>query len=361
MKVLQIGIACAVLVGVAGCSSTKSDDLFDYGAKTQQVPALDVPPDLTVPRSDERFRIPQAEGAASASLSDISKGGIQNQADAVLPTLQWVRLERNGAQRWLVVNDHADSVWPVVKAFWLEIGLTLSSEDTAAGVMETGWAENLAAPAKDGMTGQPIAGTRDKYLTRLERSKDGTSTEVHITHRGIEEEVSAAGSRWKARERDTELEAAMLQRLMVRLGASKAQAESALAAASAPPASPAIADNNTEPAGTASLRKIEGGDVTIVVNDPFDRSWRKVGLALDDSSLAVEDRDREKGIYYLRPIKVERSWYSLKSDEDTDRQYRVNVKDGGKTCEVTITDQDGVSNKAAKQMLEALYKNINRQ
>jgi outer membrane protein assembly factor BamC len=363
MKVLRVGISCAALVALVGCSSTgKSDDRFDYGAKAQQVPGLEVPPDLTMPRNDERFSIPQAEGAASATFSDVSKGGIQNQADAVLPTLQWVRLERDGARRWLVVNDNADSVWPVVRAFWLEIGLTLSNEETSSGVMETQWAENLAPSAKDGQAGQTIAGTRDKYLTRLERSKNGASTEVHITHRGIAEEVSATGSRWKARASDTELEAAMLQRLMMRLGASKAEADRALAAASvAAAASPKIADSNTEPAGTASLRRIEGGDVIVVVNDPFDRAWRKVGLALDDASLAVEDRDREKGIYYLRPIRVERSWYSLKSDEDTDRQYRVNVKDGGKTCEVTITDQDGASNKAAKQMLEALYKNINKQ
>ncbi|HEY0665587.1 MAG TPA: outer membrane protein assembly factor BamC [Gallionella sp.] len=361
MKVLHVGISCAVAVALAACSSTgKGDDRFDYGAKAQQTPGLEVPPDLTVPRSDERFRIPQAEGAASANLSDISKGGIQNQADAVLPALQWVRLERNGAKRWLVVNDNADSVWPVVRAFWLELGLSISSEETAAGVMETHWAENLVAP-RDDKTAQAIAGTRDKYLTRLERSKDGASTEIHISHRGIEEVVSDTGSRWKSRAPDTELEAAMLQRLMLRMGASRAEAERALAASAVPTAGTAISDSNTEPAGTASLRKLEGDDVTIVVNDPFDRAWRKVGLALDDSSLAVEDRDREKGIYYLRPIKVERSWYSLKSDEDTDRQYRVNVKDGGKTCEVTITDQDGVSNKAARQMLEALYKNINKQ
>lgn len=359
MKVLHVGIACAALVALAGCSSTiKGDDHFDYGAKAQQAPGLEIPPDLTVPRSDERFKIPQAEGTASV----LDKSNMQNQADVVLPALQWVRLDRDGARRWLVVRDNADSVWPVVKAFWLETGLTLKDDEPAAGVMETEWAANLAPPAKNKKTARAVTGARDKFLTRLERSKDGTSTEVHITHQGIVEEVSATGTRWKARASDTELEAIMLQRLMLRLGASKAQAERALAAASVAPAAPVVvADSSTEPAGTASLRKIEGGEVVVVVNDPFDRAWRKVGLALDDSSLAIEDRDREKGIYYLRPVKVERGWFSWKSDEDTDRQYRVTVKDGGKSCEVTITDQNGASSKAAKQMLEAIYKNINKQ
>jgi outer membrane protein assembly factor BamC len=132
------------------------------------------------------------------------------------------------------------------------------------------------------------------------------------------------------------------------------QAESGVAAIAA-----------TEPAGLASLREISGGSTIIVLNDPFDRSWRKVGLALESAGLVVDDKDREKGIYYLRPVRLDRGWLDKlmfwKSDEDTSRHYRVNVKDGGTSCEVSITDQDGASNKVSKQMLEAIYKNINQQ
>jgi len=38
----------------------------------------------------------------------------------------------------------------------------------------------------------------------------------------------------------------------------------------------------------------------------------------------------------------------------------VNVKDGGTACEVSVTDQDGASDDATKQMIEAIYKNINQ-
>ncbi|MGA8864980.1 MAG: outer membrane protein assembly factor BamC [Gallionella sp.] len=136
-------------------------------------------------------------------------------------------------------------------------------------------------------------------------------------------------------------------------------AASAVAATSATPV------NAVEPAGLASLREISGGNTVIVMNDPFDRSWRKVGLALESAGLVVEDRDREKGIYYLRPVKLDRSWLDKlmfwKSSEDKTRHYRVIVKDGGSTCEVSITDQTGESNKVSKQMLEAINKNINQQ
>ena len=97
------------------------------------------------------------------------------------------------------------------------------------------------------------------------------------------------------------------------------------------------------------------------MNDAFDRAWRKVGLAIEGAGLAVEDKNREKGIYFLRPVKVEKSWLKFwQSDEDTEHQYRVNVKDGGAICEVSVTDQNGASSTVTRQMVEAIYKHINQ-
>lgn len=388
MKVLQIGMASAVLVSLVSCSTLGSDGKrIDYGAAAMQVPTLEVPPDLTMPGSDERYRMPGDTGAV-ATYSDYSKGG-NAQSSAVLPDIPGVRLERNAAQRWLLVSDKPENVWSVARSFWKESGLSIKSEEPAAGVMETDWVENRAKFPQAGFQNdgdQMISGSvysvgeRDQYRTRLERSKDGAGTEVYITHRGLQEVFSndKRVSQWQASGNDPEKEAIMLQRLMVRFGSSEARATDALAASRAIPvaaasavaaASPAMTSPATviapEPAGTASLREIADGNTIIVVSDPFDRSWRKVGLAIEGAGLAVEDKDREKGIYYLRPIKLESGWLDKlkfwKSNEDTVRHYRVNVKDGGSSSEVSITDQSGASNKASKQMLEAIYKNINKQ
>jgi outer membrane protein assembly factor BamC len=402
MKVLQIGISSAVLVSLVSCSVLGAGGKrIDYGAAAVKVPSLEVPPDLTTPGGEERYKMPQGEGEAPvlspstssgqaplsgaegvATYSDYNKGGVQGRAaSAVLPEVQGVHMERNNAQRWLVISDKAENVWPVVKVFWQEIGLTVSSEDQAAGVMETGWAENRARIPQGGshtgfnqeFSNAHSAGERDQYRTRLERSKDGVSTEVYITHRGIKEEFSATKgtSRWVARANDPELEAIVLQRLMVRFGVGEAKAASAVAAVSPAAAASAVAAasaatlNAPEPVGMASLREVSGGSTIIVVNDAFDRSWRKVGLAIESAGLAVEDKNRDKGTYFLRPVKLESGWLDKlkfwKSNVDTTRRYRVNVKDGGTSCEVSIVDQDGASNKVTKQMLEAIYKNINQQ
>jgi outer membrane protein assembly factor BamC len=383
MKVWQIGIPGVVLVLLASCSTLSADGKrIDYGAAAMQVPTLEVPPDLTTLAGDERNKVPQGDGEAVATYSDYSKGGVQSRV-AVLPEVQGVHMERNAAQRWLVINDKAENVWPLVKAFWKESGLSIKSEEQAAGMMETDWVENRAKFPQAGFQndntelidrGIYSVGERDQYRTRLERSKDGSSTEVYITHHGMEEVFSndKRVSQWQARGSDPEKEAIMLQRLMVRFGSSEARAVDALAETHAAPVSASVvaatkpvAVTTTEPAGTASLREIADGNTIIVMNDPFDRSWRKVGLAIESAGLAVEDKDREKGIYYLRPIKIETGWLDKlkfwKSSQDTNRRYRVNVKDYGTSCEVTITDQSGASNKTGKQMLEAMYKNINKQ
>ena len=384
MKVLPLGISCAALVLLAACTTLNADGKrIDYGGAALQVPTLEVPPDLTTPTGDDRYKVPQGDGEALittegvATYSDYSKGAATkgHVASAVLPEVQGAHMERNNTQRWLVINDKAENVWPVVETFWQEIGLTIASADQAAGVMETAWAENHAKILPGGshngfnleFSKEYTIGERDQYRTRLERSKDGASTEVYITHRGITEEFFATKgtSQWVARANDPELEAIMLRRLMMRFGVSETKAANAVAEVSQVPVAGAATVNTPEPVGTASLREISGGGTLIVMNDAFDRAWRKVGLAIEGAGLAVEDKDRDKGFYFLRPVRLESGWLDAlkfwKSKEDTGKHYRVYVKNGGTSCEVSITDQDGASNKVSKQMLEAIYKNINQQ
>ena len=360
MKVWRMGILGAALVLLlAGCKSFGlGGKRIDYGAEAGQVPALEVPPDLTAPASDNRYRVPQESGEGVASYSDYRRGGAVGTGgrSTVLPEVKGVRLERSGAQRWLVVNDKPENVWLVIKAFLQENGLAIKSEDQAAGVMETDWMENRAKIPQDGVRnviGKVFdnaysSGERDQYRVRLERGKDGVSTEVYITHRGMEEVLSddKSTSKWQARPADPEMEAVMLQRLMARFGGE----------AQAAPAS--------VPSGTAALRQASDGSSIMVVNDAFDRSWRRVGLAIERAGFAVEDRDRTKGIYFLSPPKAESGWVDRlqfwKDSKGANTRYRVNIRDGGAICEVTVTDLNGASDVASRQILEAIYKNIDQ-
>jgi len=268
-----------------------------------------------------------------------------------------------------VVNDKPENVWFAVKSFLQENGLAIQSEDQAAGVMETEWAENRAKIPQGGIrniVGKVFdniysSGERDQYRVRLERGKDDESTEVYITHRGMEEVLSADQntSKWQARPNDPEMEAIMLQRLMARFGGGETRAASAAETTT----SSAVTVNAPGPAGAASLEEIFDGSKIIVMNDAFDRSWRRAGLAIERAGLVVEDRDRIRGIYFLKPANAEKGWMDKlmfwEDNEDTGRRYRVNIKDGGTVCEVSVTDQDGAKDETSGQILEAIYKNIN--
>lgn len=364
MRVLHIGILGVALVLLAGCSAMGlGNKRIDYRSGAAQAPSLEVPPDLTAPGKDERYRVPQGEGETVATYSDYSRGSAaatQGRATSgVLTEVKGVRMERNGAQRWLVVSDKPENVWAVVKAFLQENGLVIKSEDQEAGLMETDWAENRAKISQGGLRGVIgkvfdnlySSGERDQYRVRLERGKGGTDTEVYITHRGMEEVLSSDGntSKWQARANDPEMETIMLQRLMVRFGGSETQALGAVAA------------GETASSGAVRLHEIFDGSNIIVVNDTFDRAWRRIGLAIERAGLVVEDKDRAKGIYYLRPAKAESGWLDKmqfwKDSQDPNTRYRVNIKDDGAACEVSVVDQNGAT---SQPLIEAIYKNINQ-
>lgn len=356
MKIRNIAILVLAVSALASCSFDKKR--IDYKAVSSSVPALEVPPDLTAPAANEQYAIPGGDGGLVANYSDYSKGvSAQPAKSAVLPELKNVRLERKDAQRWLVVNDKAENVWPAVKAFWLEMGFQMQVDNPQSGVMETDWQENRGNVPQHFMRGvlangkvldtlKP-AGQRDQYVIRLERSKEGIGTEVYL-RRQVMEEVQVFGNKntkWLPRANDPEIEIAVLQMLMARLGGDTG------AAGVTQPASAAAATQVAAAAVNVQLKEAAGGKV-IQINEPFDKSWRKVGLALDKAHIAVEDKDRANGVYLLRA--------TVAAKGKKTRGYQVTVRASGATCEVSVRNAEGESDNESSRIAEALYQNIEK-
>lgn len=362
MNVLKVIFSTIAIVTFAACSTPGSTDQvesksFDYKAPPVKVPSLEVPPDLTSSSGDDRFGIP-GEVDAGTRYSDFSKGGANRKANSVLPPVKNVHLESKDNQRWLVVNDTAENVWPVVKAFWQENGLAIKIENPQAGIIETDWAENRAKVPMDAvrkilgrvMDGLFSSGERDQYHTRLQRSKDGNSTEIYITHYGMQEvvEKDQTGYRWLTRPSDPELEATMLQLLMSKLGGGSGVLDSSLKVEVAP-----LADGVAAP----KLNKLADGNQSILLSESFDKSWRKVGLALEQSGLALADKDRSKGIYFLSAGKDD-SKNKLGYDKVIGMQVYVRELSSG--CEVTVNNGAGVSNVETQRIVDTLYKKLGK-
>jgi uncharacterized lipoprotein len=61
MKALHIGISTVVLLSLAGCGAMGlGSKRIDYHAGAVQAPSLEVPPGLTSPGSDDRYKVPGA-------------------------------------------------------------------------------------------------------------------------------------------------------------------------------------------------------------------------------------------------------------------------------------------------------------
>jgi outer membrane protein assembly factor BamC len=349
-------VLSALMVSLGGCGmlgSVMESDKLDYRAAKKAAP-LDVPPDLTQLQKDNRYSVPDGRGVASASTYQQPKaaGALASGDPIGVGGNAAVKVERNGNQRWLLVRQTPEQLWPQLKEFWHDAGFTIESESASTGVMETNWAENRSKIPQDFIRrslGKVFdsaysTGERDKFRTRLERNPDG-STEVYISHRGAEEVLTGAQketTQWSLRPNDPGLEAQFLAKLMARLtGAPDAKSVEATVANA--PAQPAHA----KLVGTGAASYVE-------VDEGFDRAWRRVGLALDRVGFTVEDRDRVNGVYFVRYVDPDMAGstgflkklftFGAAADKEKEAQrYRISVKApaGASASQVTVQTNDG--------------------
>ena len=374
-----VRIACVALAAsLAACSSIDNfmgGDKVDYRSQgTTRAQPLEVPPDLSQLNRDGRAG--QSGGTVSASTFQTGAAATTPAAAATFApqAVGDMKIERQGSQRWLTVPLPPEQLWPQLQGFWKERGFTLTVDQAEAGVMETDWAENRAKLPQDivrrtvGRVFDSLysTGERDKFRTRVERNPAGGS-EVYVSHRGVVEVYSGDRKEttvWQPRPADEQLEAEMLQRLMLRLGAKEEQVKAAAAATGAVAAAPQA----------ARARIVQGQPAaTLQMDDGFDRAWRRVGLALDRSGFTVEDRDRAQGLYFVRyidPSDVGKSepgflsklWpFGKKSDEAGGPvRYRVAVKGQGEQSTVTVLNAQGQpeNGEAAKKIISLLAEDL---
>ncbi len=387
MNRLSFPLLAAVLLATSGCSLLnyfKSDNTYK-NAQPRPAQPLEVPPELTSPTMDDRYSIPdpRAQTTYSAYSQRPATAGTPAVAagPAVLPRFENLQIERHGDQRWLVVKGDPEKVWPVVREFWIDSGYRLLRESPEIGLMETDWYEDRSKIPQDlvrrtigkvleGMYAYP---RRDKFRTRLEKGVEPGTTEIFVSNRNVEEVLVGTNqdlTKWTSHPADRDLEAEMLSRLMVKLGGGDTKVTTASVPLPgrrgvAPPAPSANEPRN------AVLENSGAGP--LVVNDSFDRAWRRVGLALDRVGFTVEDRDRSKGLFFVRYIDPEADRQNIKGEEgwldklkfwksspkiDTKPQYRIYVADAGASMSsVQVQGASGAAESSAtgKKILSLLY------
>ena len=362
-----LAVVLVPLVLASGCGIFKTEEQ-QRAARTREKP-LEVPPDLTSPAADQRFAVPDPR--ASTSFSQYSKDKSASPAGTpvaagypqVLPAVANARIERAGDQRWIIAKADPGPVYAIAREFWLDLGFALARETPEAGIIETNWYETRANIETTGMRGiisralpgMYSTGERDRFRTRIEKGLEPGTTEIYISHRGMEEVYTSSlqeQTRWVPRGNGTDhdMEAEMLARLVLKLGEPSRKAAPATRADTAPSI---VA--TTAPITSANAVIQNNGAGPLVVNDGFDRAWRRVGLALDRTGFTVEDRDRSKGLFFVRYIDPDAAGAQTTGEGFFDKlafwrpaakppqpQFRVLVAESGATSsQVTVQNAKG--------------------
>ena len=371
-------LALVAALSLAGCSTVSdllAGDKIDYRTSSgNKTAGLEVPPDLTQLKRDSRYQQAQSGSVSAAAYQAGAPAaaavGAAQPAVVAPQSRGEVKLERLGNERWLRTSLTPEQLWPQLQSFWKERGFVLVQDQSAAGVMETDWAENrgkipldfIRASVGKVFDSAYSTGELDKFRTRVERSTGGS--EVYISHRGMIEVYRGERNEstvWQPRLADPQLEGEFLARLMQKLGATEEVAKTAVASS----AGPSVA---------VRARVVDGrASPTLQVDDGFDRAWRRVGVALDRSGFTVEDRDRTQGLYFVRYVdpafagKEEPSFLgklfsfgSKKNDGANLARYRVSVKSEGERSVVTVLNNLGEpeTGEAGKRITKLLLEDL---
>lgn len=413
----------AILAVLAALSLTACDSIpfvdntSDYKGAGRGKP-LEVPPDLTAASTSDTYSVPG--GGTTYSAYSQGQTGPQPEEEKLLSSPDNVRLERAGSQRWLVVQAPPEKVWPVVRDFWTELGFAVRIENPQTGVMETEWVDpadltkdekgNYLDKFQGWLDKMSALKNRQKFRTRIDRGNEENSTEIYLSHRSVSDvpddgkvrvrtlygEVETgykvedfSKGKGKAGDANAEdLDAELLRRLMVKLGITEQQSRNIVA--------------NPVQEKRATLEKDKSGNVTLALNDQFDRAWRRVGLALDRIGFLVEDKDRSRGVFYVKysdvtiddapeqkkglldklkfwgdddqdkksepaPKKEEKSmvdklkfWGDDKNKAEADKKYTIKIEQAEIGSMVFVTDKNGQAENTttANRILSMLYEQL---
>lgn len=374
MKNVKPLVLALTAFSLAACSGNKKDlPKLDYQSENKKIVSLEVPPDLNDPRNGDLYSLP----AGVAANPDAMKAREQTQ-NRVLTEVKNAHIERRGTQRWLVVdNKKAAEMWPVLRAFWLEAGFTIYSEEPAAGLMETDWAENRAKlPSQGlrklfdtiGMGGIYTTSERDKFLIRMERNSQG-GLDIFFTHKGLEEVYDSKNEDttvWQPRANDPNLEAAFLARFMQYLGLDEATINRQLQAKA------------DEAQGTQFAKRETD---SVIVYGSAERNVNRIGAALDRSGLTVQQFVSERGIFIVRPAASEsdairqaaeqeakKGWFgrlfggkdTKASQPEQESQLLVALEQVENGQRIMLLDQQGrpYTGNNAKKWLDSLYRDL---
>lgn len=210
-----------------------------------------------------------------------------------------VRIQALGDRNWLVVPEAPTTVWPKLKQFLADNGITLGLDSPGVGRINTEWLriedrtyrDVIRTVLKDAKQGSNLNQGQDRFLIRVEQGLRTLTTEIHLRHendsltlpvRDDIENLTTMFSDLSVAERD----------LLNEIGAYIAAKVSEQTVSKV-----ALEIGSSE---KAELTLDSNGDPLLKLYLDYERAWATLGQALDNAEIEIINLDRDTGSFFVR-------------------------------------------------------------
>lgn len=315
--------------------------------KSEPLPDLEVPPDLTAGATTDAMSIP-GEGASLARYQQQRRGGQGAAGSAPAASVS------DGAadEQWVSVNGSRSEIWPRLVTFLRDSGYEFVVSDAELGVMETDWSE----PVEE--NGEAY---RDKFKLFTEPGEQPGNTVLFIANERQRQSGDGDAVDWVDAGSNGEAEQLLAGDLNQHFNGSRSTRASSSSGMSA---------GSAAERALAQLEDGGEGKVILALPEEFTRAWRNTQMALERAGFSIINQNQGQGLYYInyydRSADREKGWLSKlafwKDDEPEAVPYVLNLTGSDAKTEVIVLDEEGnwQDNEDADRILRILRNEYNR-
>ena len=348
-----------------GCSlfGKKNDsDRIVISSSTNK--ALEIPPDLITPATNDKYSLPASGEARLSDFNDIDSRKLPSENSSLLPLETEAYFINYGGFKVLLIERSPEEIWGLLKSFWIQNGFQIEKEIPEVGFIETAWLESREK-ISDGLIRNTLgkifdglydSGERNKFRMRIERTKAGFS-EISVVHKGLIQVASDDRFEptivWANRNSDQQLEELYLRRIVNFVSGKEDK------------------NNKSIDVVKNSTPTVKGDDdnnfVELALN--FNEAWKSIGLILDRLGFEVEERLREQGTYLIRYRKLDQEEkvkgffakiFSSGKEQLDMNLYRIEIKNNENVSQVFVSDhKTSERTKSSQNILAVIYEQLN--
>ena len=291
-----------------------------HDTEVQDLPPLEVPPDLIKPQGKAPLLVPEVttKKTADGDCATAAPAPLERISRRVLPPQKDVRIVRDGRHRWLMVDVEPEQMWPLARNFLTKRGYRIVLDEPGIALIETDWRTRE-------ISGVDKSSLRERLRLRIEPGQVPGTSEVYMNQAQAERN---GDGEWELRTPDDERAAEMLNRLARYLGDEDVGQAMPLKALD------------------ASMGHDEDGNIQLRIAAPWEAVWRRAGIALDNLGFVIEDRDRANRVYRVyTEVASGRSEEAIKYGKQESATVRLNyelkVSEADSEVLIQVRDSDG--------------------